>query len=149
VAAEPVRVLVTGSRTWTDVALVWGVLDAYCRTMVEPGRPVVLVHGRALGADRQADAWARRRGVQREPHPFFSHLGRAGGHARNGHMVSLGADVCLAFIRAGSDGATGCARLAHRAGISTLVWRDRCPDPDRQPWQCTARCRHRWDQEAT
>jgi hypothetical protein len=36
---------------------------------------------------------------------------------RNQHMVSLGADLCLAFIANNSPGATGCMKMAHRAGI--------------------------------
>jgi hypothetical protein len=36
-------------------------------------------------------------------------------------MVSKGADMCIAFLRAGSDGTTGTINLAREAGIPTFV----------------------------
>jgi hypothetical protein len=39
------------------------------------------------------------------------------GLARNRLMVELGADICLAFVRNGSRGASHCAALAEEAGI--------------------------------
>lgn len=141
---EPVRVLVTGSRTWPAGGLVWDVLSAYRRTMLVAGQPMVVVHGAARGVDTMADAWADEHGVERDPHRYFSRLGRAGGHVRNAHMVSLGAAVCLAFIQDRSSGASGCAALADRAGIRTWVWRDLCPRELNRPRRCSARCRHRW-----
>lgn len=101
---QPYRVLVTGSRNWQDI-----------------------------GADIMAKVWALttsttactddRELITEEPHPAAWHLhGRKAGPLRNQHMVAKGADICLAFIRNGSRGATGCADLAEAAGITTKRW---------------------------
>lgn len=110
------RILVTGSRTWTDNAPIRAELDQWRHRL--PG--AVLVHGNARGADRIAAAIWRRWDLPTEAHPAqWNRLGRGAGHARNRAMITLGADVCLAFIRDGSPGATGCAELAEAAGIPT------------------------------
>lgn len=109
------RILVTGSRSWID--------NDTIRAALEPWRSVegaVLVHGDAVGADRIAATIWRRWGLPTEEHPaqWATHH-RAAGMRRNAHMVALGAEVCLAFIRDHSPGASQCADLAERAGITT------------------------------
>lgn len=129
------RVLVTGSRTWTDP---WHVRNALFDTYTQRnGRSMVVVHGAAqAGADHWAAEWVRhyrRLGfdVTDEPHPAPWHHGRGSGPTRNTAMVKLGADVCLAFIRPctkrgcnprphGSHGTTDCAAKAEAAGIPTV-----------------------------
>jgi hypothetical protein len=132
------RVLVTGSRAWLWSKPIFDALDQ--QFMSRPARfaasEFVVVHGDAAGADRIADIWARTRAdvgwpVVAEPHPadWSGAAGRRAGIVRNEAMVALGADMCLAFIRAGSRGAHHCASVAEGAGIPTTVrhW-------EAQPW---------------
>jgi hypothetical protein len=113
-AAGPVarRVLVSGSRTWTDTSTIASALaEAWA-----PG--AVLVSG---GCPRGVDAIAEQiwssLGGTIERHPADWATGRGAGPARNSAMAALGADVRLAFIRDASPGATHSAAAAERAGI--------------------------------
>jgi Bifunctional DNA primase/polymerase, N-terminal/YspA, cpYpsA-related SLOG family len=108
----PRRVLVTGSRTWTDPAVIADTLRAW----FHPG--TVLVTGACpRGADAIAEHLWASWGGPAERHPADWPSGRGAGFARNAAMVALGADVCLAFIRDNSPGASHTARLAALAGI--------------------------------
>lgn len=111
------RILVTGSRTWTDYK---AIEDALCRQDDWPSE-VTIVHGDCpSGADAIANRIALRVGWTVERHPAdWKRYGKRAGYIRNAEMVKLGADVCLAFIKDGSKGATMCAELAEKAGIPT------------------------------
>jgi hypothetical protein len=105
------RVLVTGSRTWTDRQVIADALREHC----PPG--TVLVTGACpRGADALAEQLWREGGGQTERHPADWSAGRSAGMARNAAMVAAGAAVCLAFIRDNSPGASHTADLADRAG---------------------------------
>jgi len=115
-ALGPYRVLVTGSRDWDDVATLHGELDAlYARY----GNRLVIVHGHCpTGADALADAWSIARGLQPERHPAdWASGSRGAGPQRNAAMVTTRPAEVLAFIRNASKGASGCARVAERAGL--------------------------------
>lgn len=123
------RILVTSSRTWDREDVIWGALDHLAAGALAAGFDrVVIVHGACeRGGDAQADAWylARRAAdmpvrVERHPANWSEHNKRAG-YIRNLAMVQAGADVCLAAIRDASKGATMCAELAERAGITVQV----------------------------
>lgn len=121
------RVLVTGSRTWTDVEHVHGALNALGASSAKAGFDgLTVVHGAARGLDTIAAKWAwdrQRTGwpVTAEAHPAdWKKYGRRAGFVRNNHMVSLGADGCFAWILDGSRGATQCADLAEDAGIAVV-----------------------------
>ena len=117
---QPFLLLVTGSRTWHDIATIGRALAVILDR--HPGG-VLLVHGACpRGADAIAAAYAARTpGYQIEAHPAdWRRYGRAAGYRRNAEMIALGADGCAAFIRGGSPGSTSAVRLASAAGIP--VW---------------------------
>lgn len=132
----PYRLLVTGSRDWNDEDLIRHQLT---RVWLTVEGPLVVVHGACpTGADWMASDWvanmleAEMGDVREEAHRAEDHgpWPRCG-PIRNRHMVSLGADTCLAFIGPctsprcrrhdphPSHGASSCAVFAERAGIET------------------------------
>ena len=122
------RLIVTGSRDWEGLAAenkVYRVLDKVLELSEQFEQPLVLVHGACpTGADQCADRWGLRRHktVTVEPHPAdWTVYGKAAGPRRNKHMVGLGADMCIAFLRNDSSGTTGTIYLARELGIPTFV----------------------------
>jgi len=111
------RILVTGSRDWTDdkaiaEALIQGSVAEALRKDTER---IIVVHGGARGTDLLAHYWATKWGWITEAHPAGNDP-----KARNQRMVDLGADVCLAFATRWASGTGHCARAARRAGIHTV-----------------------------
>lgn len=127
---QPYRILVTGSRDWDDVRALRNALNGILTDLPHLNTPVVVVHGDCPnGADRMASVWVRDlRGnplfvVTEEKHPANWGLeGKRAGFIRNARMVNLGADLCLAFIKDGSRGASHTAQLAEEAGIPVRRW---------------------------
>lgn len=115
------RILITGSRTWTDYAVIEEVLGEYLEYP-----DVTLVSGHcAEGADALCERFADLMGWTAELHAAdWEKYGKKAGYIRNADMVSLGADVCLAFIRNRSRGATMTAGLALQAGIPVRSYVD-------------------------
>lgn len=133
--ATEVRVLVTGSRDWDDRVVVYRALYVHVVAphwekgydsegqFVDYLKPddFVLVHGDCpTGADAMATDWCVGYDFMPERHPADWRIGKHAGFKRNAEMVNLGADLCLAFIKDGSKGASMTADLAERAGIKTV-----------------------------
>lgn len=133
------RILVTGSRKWTDWKLLGSVLEATYAGLEGP-KPR-LVHGGAQGADKLAGWWARAHGVRCEVHPaqwdapctpqcppdHRKERWTSGtycplaGHRRNQLMVDLKPLLVLAFQVDGSTGTKDCVDRAKAAGIPVTL----------------------------
>lgn len=116
------RILITGSRDWSDRV---AIARAIRQEWLDADRPyrVTVIHGGARGADYLAGIYAKSMNFNVEEYKADWSLGKRAGYIRNQEMVDAGADVCLAFIRNKSKGATMCAELAQQAGIPTKIWR--------------------------
>ncbi|MBM4707949.1 DUF2493 domain-containing protein [Rhodococcus hoagii] len=111
------RILVTGSRDWTNEAIMRSALgDAWLRA--GQSDDAILVHGAARGADSLAARLWEEGGFRTEAYPArWNQYGKAAGFIRNKLMVDLGADECIAFPLGISRGTRSCMTLARAAGI--------------------------------
>ena len=129
--SRPYRILVTGSREWSQRDVMGYNILALVQQVDrdDPDREVIIVHGAAKGADLMAaDIGTAIKGVTIEPHPAdWTTHGKRAGPIRNQAMVDLGADICLAFPTASSVGTWDCVRRANRAGIRVIVVPERKP----------------------
>lgn len=115
------KVLVCGSRDWSDQTALWSVLSGF----IEPG-VCVLIEGEAPGADSMARDWAlnEEQPIEQYPADWEKH-GKAAGPIRNQQMLDEGKpELVLAFVNkplAESRGTADMVRRAKAAGIPTYV----------------------------
>jgi hypothetical protein len=119
------RILITGSRDWTNHAAMQRALMDVVAGQHHPDG-ITIVHGGARGADQMAGKYGEQMGANIELHPAdWDKFGRGAGFRRNAEMVEEGADVCLAFFANGATnrGTLHCSTLAARSGIPVIeVW---------------------------
>lgn len=118
------RVIVTGSRGWTDRDRLEKELGELVDRLY-PGEAFCIVHGACPdGADALAAEWAALRPwVIEERHPAeWERFGKSAGYRRNAEMVALDADVVLAFITPGCKGTVHTAALAQDAGLEVRAF---------------------------
>jgi hypothetical protein len=110
------RVLVCGSRDWTDQALIARVLPDY--------GPAVIVHGAARGAVRLAGRVAQALGWPVEQHPAdWKRDRKSAGHKRNLAMLATHPALVIAFttIAGGTPGTRHTLTNAYRRGIRVVI----------------------------
>lgn len=114
------RILITGSRDWPESQR-HRIADAF--NYYAPGVHTLVSGACPTGADLMCEQEAEARGweVERHPADWEAH-GKRAGFLRNAEMVALGADMCIAFIKDRSRGATMTRSLAQHAGITVYTY---------------------------
>lgn len=115
------RILITGSRDWSNRETIAKALGVALVTSKADGIPTLVLGACPSGADAIAEEVWEDWGLQVERHPAdWKRHGKAAGPIRNQQMVDLGADLCIAFRKDFSRGTTHCANAATMAGIPTI-----------------------------
>lgn len=117
----PYRLLVTGSRTWSDSNIIANALYQQHKKWGQPNNTILVV-GDAPGADTiAANLWGKA-GFTTEIHKAeWEKYGSRAGMIRNNAMINTGVDACLAFSENNSPGTKNTITLAKRYHIPTTI----------------------------
>ena len=123
------RVIVAGSRTWMDYALLAKELDRLTSKLDR--KKLVILSGGAEGADRLGEKWCFERMVSYEVWKADWSKGKKAGPIRNTQMLEEGkADALIAFHIGKSPGTADIIRKARKKEIKVRVIR-----PKRKWWE--------------
>lgn len=108
------RLLVCGSRSWTDADLI--------EEEMVPLEPEVVMQGEAEGADRLAKRIAKKWGFKVESYPAdWKRWDKVAGVVRNWDMLRAEPDMVLAFWDGKSAGTAHMVSIAQHAKIPTKI----------------------------
>ena len=118
------RLLVTGSRDWSDVE----VIATELQFVAKKYKNVVLVSGHAIGADRIAEDIAVGLGWVVEIHePDWTLHGKSAGFKRNTAMLDTDVQAVLAFHKDNSKGTADTIKKAKERKVPTRVLVEESP----------------------
>ena len=119
------RLLVTGSRDWSDVE----VIATELQFVAKKYKNVVLVSGHAIDADRIAELIAVDLGWVVEIHePDWTLHGKSAGFKRNTTMLETDVQAVLAFHKDNSKGTADTIKKAKERKIPTRVLVEESPE---------------------
>lgn len=118
------RILVCGSRTYTDRRQLTLILNGIVAPFVAQNKPVIIVQGEADGADLMAKRWAEFApdNITTEDYPAdWDTYGKRAGYLRNIQMLESGVNLVVAFLDVEMTTGTGhTVREAKAMGLP--VW---------------------------
>lgn len=126
---EPYRILITGSRDWDDTKAIERALSKYVMEDEDgfweiPERFTLISGACPTGADRLCEEfWGGYNGTLDLYPADWDKYGKRAGFVRNAEMVALQPDICYAFIKNNSKGATMTADLAAKKDIEVVTFR--------------------------
>ncbi len=113
------RIIIAGSRHFTDRVLFEQVVDAYLGALDAAYEPIIL-SGHCSGADLLAEQYAKERQIRLEVFPAeWKRYKKGAGPIRNRQMVKA-ADAVIAFF-SGGKGTASLLSLAEKRGLELNV----------------------------
>ena len=106
-------VVIAGGRDFDDYDLLERKCDYYLKDKIAEGYSIVIVSGRARGADTLGERYAKKRGFEIDAHPANWDLGKQAGYLRNKEMANV-ADALIAFHDGSSKGTKHMIDLAKK-----------------------------------
>ncbi|MGQ5176980.1 DUF2493 domain-containing protein [Bacillus halotolerans] len=114
-----IKVIVAGGRDFNDYELLRRKLDSALRNRQK--EKIIIVSGKARGADSLGERYAREKGYEISEHPAdWDKFGKAAGYIRNKEMAEE-ADALMAFWDGKSRGTKHMIDLAKKNGLRTSI----------------------------
>jgi hypothetical protein len=119
-AKKTFRLVVAGSRDFTDYEKLSSELDAYLHDK-KATHEVTIISGSANGADKLGERYAREHGLKLDRYPAeWEHYGNAAGPIRNKKMAQT-ADAVIVFWDGTSAGTKDMIQNAKREGLPCTI----------------------------
>lgn len=91
------KIIIAGGRDFSDYELLKDRVDFYLSKAIQAGDNIVIVSGKAKGADTLGEKYAKERNYKIEEYPAnWDKYGKSAGYKRNEEMAKV-ADALIAF----------------------------------------------------
>ena len=114
------RVIIAGSRTFTDYAFLKSKMDLL---LSKTNQDISILCGKARGADTLGERYAKEKGYKIEYFPAdWDKYGKSAGVIRNKKMASSGADALVVFWDGKSKGSLNMISVAKEYGLQIRIY---------------------------
>ncbi|MCY7866043.1 SLOG family protein [Bacillus spizizenii] len=117
--------IIAGGRDFTNYSVLKQTMDELLSELIEEGEEIVIISGKARGADKLGERYAEERGFDVDPYPADwkrqadGSYDKSAGYKRNAEMAD-NADACVCYWN-GSKGTGHMIDLAKKRGLALVV----------------------------